>query len=134
MGRGADLGQSTTGAEFPHQPAPVGADLLHGDFCAGVRVVGALAVPVLGSRHQEVAPTSAGDGLHADLERHGVDVRLAHVAENQRALDGTAQPAEPTARADEALHVLEVVVLAQKTKAPTERDVGWALLLHAYMR
>jgi len=99
-----------------------------------VRVVGALAVLVLGARHEEVTPARAGDGFHADLERHGVDIRLAHVAKDQRALDGTAQPAEPTARANEAFHVLEVVVLAKKTKATAERDVGWALLLHAYMR
>lgn len=99
-----------------------------------MRVVGAFSVSVLGARHQEVTPTSAGDGLHADLERHGIDVRLAHVTKDQRALDGAAQSTEPAARTDEALHVLEVVVLAQKTKSSTERDVGWALLLHAYTK
>lgn len=86
----ADLCESTTGAQFPHQPAPVGAEFLDWNRCASVRVVGALAVLVLCTRHQEVTPTSAGDGLHADLERDWVDVCNAQVTEDQGAADGPA--------------------------------------------
>jgi len=86
----ADLCESTTGAQFPHQPAPVGAEFLDWNRCAGVRVVGALAVLVLCTRHQEVTPACASDGLHADLKRDRVDVCDAQVTEDQGAADGPA--------------------------------------------
>ena len=96
-----------------------------------MRVVRAVAVSVLRARHEEVTASCAGDRLHADLERDGVDVGVAAVAKDDGAADGPAEPAEPTARADEALEVLKVVVLVEESKAPTERDVGRTDLLHA---
>lgn len=112
----------------------MGAEFLWWDRRPGVRVVGALAVLVLGARHEEVTPARAGDSFHADLERHGIHIDLAAISQDQRALDGAAQPAEPTAGTDETLQVLEVVVLVKQTKATTERDVGRTRALHQYGR
>jgi len=112
----------------------MGAEFFWWDRRPGVRVVGALAVLVLGARHEEVTPARASNGLHADLERHGIHIDLAAIGQDQRALDGAAQPAEPTAGTDETLQVLEVVVLVKKTKAPTKRDVRRARSFHYLCR
>lgn len=71
-----------------------------------MRVVGALAVLVLGARHQEVTAARTGHRLHADLERDRVDVCDAQVTEDQGAADGPAQPPESPARPDEPLQVV----------------------------
>lgn len=109
----------------------MGADLVWWDLGSGVRVVGALAVLVLCARHEEVAATGAGDGLHADLERDRVDVGLALVCKDDGAADCAAQPTEATARTDEPLQLLEVVVLVKEPKPSTKRDIGWTRSLQA---
>ena len=94
-----------------------------------MRVVRAIAVSVLRARHEEVTAACAGDRLHADLERDRVDVGVSAVTKDDGATDGPAETAEPPARTDEALEVLEVVVLVEESEAPTERDIGRSVLL-----
>jgi len=118
--RRADLCESSAGAQFPHQPAPVGAEFLDWDRCASVRVVGALAVLVLCTRHQKVTPACASDGLHADLERDWVDVCDSQVTEDQGATNGTAQSSESPARPDKPFQVVQVVLLGQEAHATPE--------------
>jgi hypothetical protein len=95
-------------------------DLLWWDRHARVRVVGSVAVLVLGTRHKEVTPTSAGDGFHADLESHRVDVGFATICEDKGAADGAAQTTKPTARTNETFEFIKVIVLIKQTKSASK--------------